>query len=227
MEAILTSTALTALAADVKGKLAAIVAELTEIEMHTAAVYKETHAAYCDAKGGNYEVLGAEDELAYGINNAAYSARYKLENQIESLVNSIDRHAERYAQMEIKRKINANIETAKTTEAIDCGVNILSANIQLYKGKPGNVAHVLYMLGGEVFEATVNADEKTGALSIWKGWGGDYEGAQPRAEGKQNHFQFFFWAEMTPEEIGKAVDLKAKIIRAARTQFDALPRKRR
>ena len=224
MENLINATVLSALAAEVDGRFATFLADLAEIETRTGAAYeaadKNWKADY------NSSAMYANRDLAYDVNNSIESVRRQVASYQERVARSIKGYDQAYADIEARRLTKLNIEAAKTTEAIDCGVIILAAHITLTKGKASNTAAVVYMLDGTAYEAMVSANEKTRELQITSGWA-DFESAQVLGEGKENHRKWFFWAEMTVEEIGKAVDLKAKIIRAAEAQFDALPRKRR
>ncbi|WP_425624894.1 hypothetical protein [Agrobacterium radiobacter] len=219
------NTALTALAAEVEGKFAAFVADLAEIETRTGAAYE---AADIEWKASDYNstIAYTNRDLAHDVHGSIDSVRRQVTNYQERIARSVKGFEKAYAEVEATRLTNLNIEAAKTAEAIDCGFTLLSAHIALHKGKATNIAVVVYMVDGAAYEAKVEANQTTGELKINKGWS-HFESAQVLGEGKENHRKWFFWAEMTPEEIGKAVDLKAKIIRAARVQFDNLPRKRR
>ncbi|ANL12040.1 MULTISPECIES: hypothetical protein [unclassified Rhizobium] len=225
MENLINTTALTALAAEVDGKFAAILADLVDIETRAATAF-ETADNEWKATSYNSKAAYADRDLAHDVHDGIESVRRQVTNYQERIAKSVKRFDKEYAEIEAKRLTDLNIEAAKTAEAIDCGFTLLSAHIALHKGKATNIAAVVYMVDGVAYEAKVEADATTGELKIHKGWS-HFEGAQVLGEGKENHRKWFFWAEMTPEQIGKAVDLKTKIIRAARTQFDALPRKRR
>ncbi|WP_173995759.1 hypothetical protein [Agrobacterium tumefaciens] len=212
---------ITALAAEVQGQFAAILANLADIETRAAATYAE--AAKVNNDMNCSAASDADRDLAYRLNDTLDSVRRHVVNYQESIVRGVKDHDKAYAQIEERRLTVLNIEAAKTAEPVESGFRLLSAHIALSNGKPTSRAAVLYMIEGTVFEATVDATE--GGFSIGRGWS-PFEGVQVHGE-KPNVRRRLFWGAMTPEEIGKAVDIRAKIIAAAKDQFDDLPRKYR
>jgi hypothetical protein len=223
MEILKNNTALTALATEVTGKFAAVLDILTEIETRTAATYEATDTAWRNDYGS--AALRADRSIAYALNDAVESVRHQVSSYQERTARAETEYATAYSDIEYKRLTQLNVEAAKTADPIESGFVYLSAHINLIKGKPTDKATVLYMIEGTVYETEVMQDEK-GEFLIGCGWG-DRDSAAVRGDGNENRRAHFFWAEMTQEEIGKAVHLKKQIIDAAWLQFSSLPRKRR
>ncbi|MGH0214446.1 hypothetical protein NKY66_11080 [Sinorhizobium meliloti] len=222
MENLINNTALTTLATEVQGKFAAILADLVEIETRTVEAYEAADTAW--KADYNSAASYADRDFAYSVNDSIESVRRQVSSYQERVGKAVAGHNKAYAEIEYKRLTQLNVEAAKTADPIESGFVYLSAHINLNKGKPTDRATVLYMIEGTVYEAEVVSGDK--GLFITSGWA-DEPSAKVHGEGKENHRKWFFWAEMTPEEIGKAVHLKEKIISAAWVQFNNLPRKRR
>lgn len=216
-----------ALATEANDTLTSIMAGLADLQERLAVAAHEEE---------DHWTRMIEDKMAYiewQLADNAYRAVARAADYVKSyrkdIENAVRDHADAISRFEARCANEAHQEKAKSINHIDSGFRHLNSNVVLERGKPTNRAAVLFMIEGNVFEATVTLNENTRELRLTQDCFLDTERVVNHSasmNGKEV-YKLLFWPDMTDEDIAKAAHLRQQIINTAYMRFNELPKRKR
>lgn len=218
------------LATDVIAKLTAVyngLADLATEAQDALADVAQEYEADTDTEDRPWTVVLADYNLAREISANIASIRDKIaggrwSNAVKDINEAVANRESAWARVEKNRaeavaqaaRLEAQ-EAGKTAERVESGFKLISS---FTKGKgKGTVAHVLYMVGGTVFEDYAAFDSKTREITT----PAENIGYSARNH-STNQREFIFRGDMTAEEIGKAAHIRDRIFAALRAEIGPL-----